>query len=435
MSDPDMVGYTGAVNRLRAAVLAGFGGIAAIFIAAGIDSIRLLNALRAENRVLREATEERSHHLASIRSYVLLCHTYMGDYFADSDQEQARQHWSQLEANWSRMMGDLTAYNASSLEDKMLMARLRALLDLHYRNMDFARRNRASYQEEMVPLRTSVLEISTRVEDVNARQTARLGTEMQDEFERMGRHLGFTLGLAAASAILLAVGCAVYILQLERQSRQRYLEIQRLSTRLLEAQEEERRSISRELHDQVGQTLSAVMVDAANLAGRIPPEDTISRGYLDNIRNLADSSVNSIRNIALLLRPSMLDDLGLIAALEWQAREVSRRTGINIQVKDENVPESLPDSVRTCVYRLVQEALSNISRHSGARNSTVSVRYADRELALTIEDDGSGFVPARTTGLGLLGMQERVKRLGGRIEVQSAPGKGTTIRASLPVSE
>src|SRR5205814_6236131 len=129
-------------------------------------------------------------------------------------------------------------------------------------------------------------------------------------------------------AILLAVGCIFYIFRIERQNARRYQEItegrralEKLSARLVAAQETERRSISRELHDEVGQTLGAVLVDAANLADRIPAEDTVSHRYLDNIRALADTSVNSIRNIALLLRPSMLDDLGLIPALEWQARE------------------------------------------------------------------------------------------------------------------
>jgi signal transduction histidine kinase len=180
--------------------------------------------------------------------------------------------------------------------------------------------------------------------------------------------------------------------------------------------------------------LSAVLVDAANLANRIPPEDAESRRYLENIRRLADSGVDSIRNIALLLRPSMLDDLGLIPALEWQAREVSRRSGIKIKVTDENVPDALPDAVRTCVYRVVQEALQNIATHSGATTAGVTVRVADGRLVLTVQDDGHGFDPARMRGMGLLGMEERVKQLGGHLEIQSEVGKGTTLRVELPVA-
>jgi signal transduction histidine kinase len=130
----------------------------------------------------------------------------------------------------------------------------------------------------------------------------------------------------------------------------------------------------------------------------------------------------------------MLDDLGLIPALEWQAREVSRRSGVKVKVVAEKVPDSLPDAVRTCVYRVVQETLHNVSRHSGAQIATVTVRQTGESLMLMVEDDGRGFDPARTRGLGLLGMEERVKLLGGRLEIQSQPGKGTVLRVTLPIS-
>jgi signal transduction histidine kinase len=243
------------------------------------------------------------------------------------------------------------------------------------------------------------------------------------------------------AAILLAIGCFLYIFRIERQNRERYGEVLRartaleqLSARLVDAQETERRTISRELHDQVGQTLNALLVDAANLSKRVQPEDTVSLHYLDNIRKYADSSVNSIRDIALLLRPSMLDDLGLIPALEWQAREVSRRSGIKVKVSAENVTDSLPDEMRTCIYRVVQEALQNVLRHSGARCAMVTVRQDDHSLYLSVEDDGHGFDPKLMRGLGMLGMEERVRQLGGQFEVQSTPGKGAVLRVTLPIS-
>jgi signal transduction histidine kinase len=201
----------------------------------------------------------------------------------------------------------------------------------------------------------------------------------------------------------------------------------------VDAQETERRTISRELHDQVGQTLNAVLVEAANLGKRIQADDAASLQSLDNIRKFADSSVNSIRDIALLLRPSMLDDLGLIPALEWQAREIARRSGIHVKVVAEDAPDVLPDDMRTCVYRVVQEALQNVSRHSRAASAVVTVRQEAGSLLLSVEDDGCGFDPEKTRGLGVLGMQERVRQLGGRFDLQSAPGKGTALRVTLPI--
>jgi signal transduction histidine kinase len=139
--------------------------------------------------------------------------------------------------------------------------------------------------------------------------------------------------------------------------------------------------------------------------------------------------------MALMLRPSMLDDLGLIAALEWQGREVSRRSEAEVQVDAENVSEQLPEEHKTVIYRVVQEALNNAARHSGAKNIRVKVRQDNGRIAMEVADDGSGFDPVRTRGLGILGMEERVKRLGGTFAIDSHPGGGTTIRFELPDGE
>jgi signal transduction histidine kinase len=302
-------------------------------------------------------------------------------------------------------------------------------------------RAESQYNSDSLPLRTSVVEITARLEDIDAKQAAATESQIQNEFERLGATLKTVLSVALGAALALAVGCLLYIFRIERQNAERYREIlsarqalEQLSARLVEAQETERRAISRELHDQVGQTLNALLVDTANLAKRIDAGDAISRRYLDNIRTFADSSVNSIRDIALLLRPSMLDDLGLIPALEWQAREVSRRSGIKVKVAAENVPDPLSDDVRTCIYRVVQEALQNICRHSGAKSAAITVRYDGKSLLLSVEDDGRGFDPERTRGLGMLGMEERVRQLGGRFEIRSSPGKGAAIHIILPVA-
>jgi signal transduction histidine kinase len=402
---------------LRLTLIAGFGGMLVIFLVAAVDSVRLLQQMRADNQILRAASLERSRRLASVRSYILLSRRRV----------QSKDH-SDLRNALARALENLAGYRTSTLDETTLLNSLRELLEQDWRDLENPRES------------TSVLEIDTRVQDVDERQLAATESEIQRQFEDLGRRLSLVLIIALSFALLLAAGCIIYIFKIERQNSRRYKEIldgrkelEQLSARLVAAQETERRAISRELHDEVGQTLGAVLVDAANLANRIPEEDTMSHRYLDNIRALADSSVNSIRNIALLLRPSMLDDLGLIPALEWQAREVSRRSGIKVKVTAENVPDSLPDALRTCIYRVVQETLHNVSRHSGAKNVLVSVQQAGDSLVLTVKDDGSGFDPEKTRGLGLLGMEERVKQLGGRLEIQSQPGHGTVLRATLPI--
>ena len=417
------------MRGLRAVLIAGLAGMLLIFGVAAVQAVRLLSAMRAENRALRREALDRSRELASVRYCVLLSQQYLSNPAGGSEED--------LRNRWTQMMAELAAYRAASGGDALRFNELRQMLQEHWTELNHAMETHGPVAR---PLLVSAVTISTRAEDIDARQTAATELMVQDQFERLGRGLGLALNLALATALALALGCAAYILRIERQNRRRYQEIaaarqdlEQLSARLVDAQETERRTISRELHDQVGQTLNAVLVDAANLARRIPADDQESQRYLSSIRSLADSSVNSIRDISLLLRPSMLDDLGLIPALEWQARETSRRTGIDVRVIAGEVDEALPDAIRTCVYRVVQEALQNVSRHSGASHATVNVQQTDNALTLSIEDDGSGFDPQRTRGMGLLGMEERVRQLGGRLEVQSAPGKNTVVKVSLPV--
>src|SRR5258708_4479665 len=208
------------------------------------------------------------------------------------------------------------------------------------------------------------------------------------------------------------------ILRLEREGSLRYgevvkarEEVKELSARLVSAQEEERRAISRELHDEVGQSLSALLMEAGNAAASVPIDSTEVRRHVESIKKLAEASVQVIRNMTLLLRPSMLDDFGLVPALEWQAREVSKRTGLRVHVAAEESAGELPDEHKTCIYRVVQEALHNCARHAQARCVKVVVRQEPSKILLSVEDDGHGFDAPSVRGLGLVGMSGRVNHL------------------------
>ena len=207
-----------------------------------------------------------------------------------------------------------------------------------------------------------------------------------------------------------------------------------LSARLVSAQEEERRTISRELHDEVGQSLSALLMEAGNAAANVPADSAVVRRHVDSIKKLAEASVNVIRNMTLLLRPSLLDDFGLVPALEWHAREVSKRTGLRVHVSASDSASELPDELKTCIYRVVQEALHNCARHAQARSVKVVVEQEPRRLLLTVEDDGHGLDAKRMRGLGLVGMEERVHHLGGSLDVRSQPGSGTKVAVELPLA-
>jgi signal transduction histidine kinase len=249
-----------------------------------------------------------------------------------------------------------------------------------------------------------------------------------------------TFGITLTGGVILALLTIGYTLRLERELQRRLEEnaharsdLQELSARLVRAQENERRTLARELHDEVGQSLSAILMEADNAECAERPSEI--REHLASVKRLAEKTVNEVRDLALLLRPSMLDDFGLVPALNWHAREMTKRTGLNVVVHADDDADDLPDDHKTCIYRLVQEAVNNSARHANARTVEVVVHHQGERVRCSVRDDGSGFDTRFVRGLGLLGMEERVRRLGGDLQIDSQLGRGTLISAELPVTE
>jgi len=213
----------------------------------------------------------------------------------------------------------------------------------------------------------------------------------------------------------------------QAESRQR-----ELSRRLLQVQEEERRSLARELHDEVGQQLGAIKLNLKALAAAGDPSNAPRvRDGLD----IVDATIARIRDRALDLRPALLDDLGLIAALEWLCTQQARRSGILISLDAAPLP-LLPTELATAIYRIVQEGITNALKHAAARAITISIEAGDGRFDLAIVDDGCGFdsgTPA--PGVGLPGMRERTEALGGRFSVLSTAAQGTRIEAHFPTGD
>ncbi|MGH9740999.1 MAG: sensor histidine kinase, partial [Candidatus Acidiferrum sp.] len=294
--------------------------------------------------------------------------------------------------------------------------------------------------EDLLPWSTRILAISQEISSVDGKRLADENLLLALRFQSMESRLVWLVGLALVAGVLMSLVCGWYILRLERQGRDRYqalarsrLELETLSARLVDAQEAERRSISRELHDEVGQALGALLVEVGHLSKTVSPEDRVTQTQISQIKSVAESAVKSIRDIALLLRPPMLDDLGLVPALEWQAREISRRSDMEVEVTSQDVSEDLDDERKVTVYRLVQEALNNAASHASAKNAKVSVVQNTDKITVRVTDDGGGFDPVRKRGMGILGMEERVRRLGGAFAIHSAPGKGAAVSAEIPL--
>ena len=200
--------------------------------------------------------------------------------------------------------------------------------------------------------------------------------------------------------------------------------------------EEERKSIAREIHDELGQALTALKIDVDWLGRKLPEGEAGVDEKLRAMSKILDGTVDSVRRIAENLRPGMLDDLGLAAAIEWQVEQFGERTGIACELVMNREEFDLDDRLATCVFRIIQEALTNVARHAGADRVEVSLFEENGEIELEVSDNGRGFRESAKKGsFGLLGMKERVKMLGGEVAVSGSPGKGTSVRVRLPTRE
>jgi signal transduction histidine kinase len=241
------------------------------------------------------------------------------------------------------------------------------------------------------------------------------------------------LRLDGTRAICLIASDLSEVKRAEHEVRTSNEQLRKLAARLLSIREEERTRIAREVHDELGQSLTAVKIDLAWLAGRLPPGNAQMHKRIRSTRQLASRIIQSIRRISTELRPGVLD-LGLAAAVEWQVQEFQARTGIQCSLRLLTQEMFAPD-VSTALFRILQETLTNVARHARAtRVEVVKQKQRDR-LVLRIRDNGRGFDPedpSISKSLGLLGMRERAAILGGQVTIASAPGRGTSVTASIP---
>jgi signal transduction histidine kinase len=216
-------------------------------------------------------------------------------------------------------------------------------------------------------------------------------------------------------------------------------DLQDLSAKLLNAQEEERRSIARELHDEVGQALTAIKVELA-VAQRAIDGAGGAANALDDARSIADGILHTVRDLSHLLHPAMLDDLGLVAATEWYLKGFGKRHGVRTDLLHDRMDDRLAPETEAAVYRIVQEALTNVAKHAKATRCRVYLQRLTNTLLVTIEDDGVGLDPANTRsadgthGLGLVGVRERVAQLHGTVRLESGAGKGTRLTVEVPAT-
>jgi signal transduction histidine kinase len=290
--------------------------------------------------------------------------------------------------------------------------------------------------------RTTIFAVTEELERLNEDNFESRRKALNRSVENLQNDIWETILTALVLGSVIAGASVFRISTLERETaeHQRATEqaeerLRLLSQQLVSSQEQERKALSRELHDEIGQLLTALRMELGNLerahgtaSGDITP-------HLEQAKKLAEGTLRTTRDIAMGLRPAMLDLLGLGPALEWQTREFSRRYSTPIHLAVDGDLRHLSDRQRTYLYRIVQEGLTNCARHAKAKNIRVQLQESSGQLAVAIEDDGIGFKQEDGVayGLGLLGITERVRELCGKVSINSAPGQGTRIAVMLPL--
>jgi signal transduction histidine kinase len=223
----------------------------------------------------------------------------------------------------------------------------------------------------------------------------------------------------------------------EDRLRESEVQLRALAARLFSIREDERARIAREIHDELGQVLTGLKMDVAWLAKQLDADQKPLLTRIDTMRRLIDSTVQVVRRISTGMRPEILDDMGLVAAIRWQAKEFQKRLGLRCRVELPGEQTHLGSEFSTAVFRIFQEMLTNIARHAKAANVTVKLNISRERLTLKVTDDGVGIaesaIHARES-LGLLGMRERAQLFGGEVVFHGSPGHGTTVSLSIPLS-
>jgi len=428
----------------------GFGGLIVCIIGAAAGTLISLDRVSQDESRIRKAFFERLGVLDQIRAHIYLSGTYVRDFLLSPEPAIAAAQTTRLAGLERESQAALHSYSRTLTPQEhetfqALQSEIEAYWQVLERTAAWTPEERhrlrdSFFYDELVPRRNAMLQIADRIAIANERGLNRAEEQLTASSEGLRRTLMVTFAITLAGGLLLALLTIGYTLRLENELERRLEEnsharadLQELSAKLLRAQENERRALARELHDEVGQSLSAILMEAES--AECADDLREIREHLGAVRSLAEKTVNEVRDLALLLRPSMLDDFGLVPALNWHAREMTKRTGLNVVLSADDAADDLPDEHTTCIYRLVQEAVNNCARHANARTVEVDVKREEQCVRFSVRDDGAGFDPRFVRGLGLLGMEERVRRLGGRIEIDSQLGRGTLIVAELPLPD
>jgi signal transduction histidine kinase len=426
--------------RLRTWLVAalGLGSLVVLIVVSMLATARTAQDIYAQLDQLNNHHRRVEESLRRLRSDVNLSGIFVRDYLLDVARERAPEYREQI-AEFRRTNMASLAELRTLIEHDDQISSLQAKLEDYWQTFeplfDWTTsekivRSASFLRREVVPRREAALAIAREIEELN---NANLAAQQQEVARRQGA-VREELRRMLWQTVFLGLGVSMVVVWrlrvLEKRSDQAEHQMRELSQQLVNAQEEERKHLSRELHDHVAQVLTGLRMEL----GRIERLSPAVAPVVGLCKSLVDELFLTVRGLALGLRPSMLDDLGLQAALEWHVRDFMSRYAIKVDLNMAGDFDRLPESHRTCVYRVVQEALTNCVRHADAHHVVVTLTTADGELQLTVKDDGVGLNPShRGRGLGLIGIEERVKELHGTAVISPADTGGTTVSVRLPL--
>ena len=437
--------------RFRTWIVAalGLGGLLLLII------VSLLASSRKAQEIYTQLDQLNTHHqnvdatLRRLRSDVNLSGIFVRDYLLDVARERApeyRERIAEVRQSNTMTVAELLVLDEPQVEK---IRSLEAQLDEYWRTFEpifdwtigeKIFRSANFLRKEVVPRREAILTIAQEIEELNNANLAAQRAEVARRQAVFRDDLRRLLWQTVLLGVVVALVAVFRLRTLERRSEEQRVfaqeaerQIRQLSHDRDVAQEEERKHLSRELHDHVAQVLTALRMELGRIERTRAPADARIGAAVAESKKLVDNMFRTVRDLALGLRPSMLDDFGLQAALEWHVRDVASRYGVNVELHVDGEFDSLPDRYRTCVYRAVQEALTNCVRHAKARSINVSVTSEGDHLDVSVTDDGVGVESARRgSGLGLRGIEERVKELYGVMTIGNVEGGGTKLAIRLP---
>lgn len=440
---------------IKAALLLGFGLTLGLWLWTGYDFIQELSLVQREAAAINLRYMQAQELLATVRPQVLIVSVNARTALLDPEPGHRDAYRARVRETLQSAHDTLRRYvpvlNSGAERERVERLRLeiegfgRAVLDALVDEEPATASEARDLLARIVPRRELVIGVTDEVQALNRAAFVQEQTTIADAHRRMQTRVWERLGLSLGASLGIALWASVYAGRLEgrlRRQRERDAQnthdLQRLSAKLVDAQEQERRIIARELHDELGQVLEAIKVELALAQNQLGADG--AGDLLNDAQSITQGALHTVRDLSHLLHPAVLDDLGLVAAADTYLQTFGKRHGIRTRFEQEGMAKRVGPGMEIAAYRIVQEALTNTVKHAGATSCAVTVRHLAATLLVTIEDNGCGFDPVAldlagaAAGLGLIGIRERVAQLQGTLRVESAQGCGTRVTVEFPLT-